>query len=67
VNKKNSGNTVVWNPWIAKAKTFADFGDDEWTQMLCVETCNVRDQAIVLDAGQSHTMTVSVAVSDQVA
>jgi glucose-6-phosphate 1-epimerase len=67
VNKKNSGNTVVWNPWIAKAKTFADLGDDEWTQMLCVETCNVRDGAIVLDAGQSHTMTVSVAVSDQVA
>lgn len=66
VNKKNSGNTVVWNPWIARATALADFGDDEWMQMLCVETCNVRDEAIVLDAGQSHTMTVSVAVSDYV-
>ena len=56
-----------WNPWIDRAKTFADIGDDEWTQMLCVETCNVRDEAIVLDAGQSHIMTVSVAVSDPVA
>jgi len=64
VSKKNSGNTVVWNPWVARAKALADFGDDEWTQMLCVETCNLRGEAIVLDAGQSQTMTVSVAVSD---
>lgn len=64
VSKQNSANTVVWNPWVARARALADFGDDEWTGMLCVETCNVRDAAIVLDAGQSHTMTVAVAVND---
>ncbi len=63
VNKKNSANTVVWNPWVARAKALADFGDDEWTGMLCVETCNVRDAATALDGGQSHTMTVAVAVN----
>jgi glucose-6-phosphate 1-epimerase len=64
VTKQNSGNTVVWNPWIARAKAFADFGDDEWTRMLCVEAGNVRDASIVLEAGHSHTMTVAVAVSN---
>ncbi len=64
VHKKNSANTVVWNPWIARAIALADFGDDEWTRMLCVETCNVRDAAIPLDPGHSHTMTTAVALSD---
>ena len=64
VTKKNSGSTVVWNPWIARAKALADFGDDEWTQMLCVEASNVRNEAVHLDAGESHTMTLCVAVSD---
>ncbi|MFN7915702.1 MAG: D-hexose-6-phosphate mutarotase [Vicinamibacterales bacterium] len=64
VRKKNSANTVVWNPWIARAKAFADFGDDEWTGMLCVETCNVGEAAVVLEAGRSHTMTVAVTLND---
>ena len=67
VSKKNSGHTVVWNPWAARAKALADFGDEEWTQMLCVETGNLRDEAIDLDGGESHTMTMSVAVSDRAA
>ncbi len=31
VSKSGSATTVVWNPWIAKAKAMPDFGDDEWT------------------------------------
>ncbi len=40
-----AGAVVVWNPWIDKAKRMADFGDDEWPGMLCVETANVADAA----------------------
>jgi D-hexose-6-phosphate mutarotase len=40
VSKAGSATTVVWNPWIAKAKAMPDFGDDEWTGMVCVETAN---------------------------
>ncbi|MDB6032015.1 MAG: Aldose 1-epimerase [Verrucomicrobiales bacterium] len=29
VEKKGSASTVVWNPWIDKAKAMPDFGDDE--------------------------------------
>jgi glucose-6-phosphate 1-epimerase len=56
VEKTGSNTTVVWNPWIAKAKALTDFGDEEWTSMLCIETCNVREFGVTLAPGQSHTM-----------
>src|SRR5262249_14590447 len=40
INKHDSLSTVVWNPWIDKAKAMSDFGDDEWRQMVCVEVSN---------------------------
>jgi D-hexose-6-phosphate mutarotase len=60
VTKSGSDSTVVWNPWIAKAKAMADFGDDEWPGMLCIETANVGRSAVTLAAGQSHTMSATV-------
>jgi glucose-6-phosphate 1-epimerase len=62
VRKENSNTTVVWNPWIAKAKAMADFGDEEWPGMLCVETCNVGPAAVTLAPGQSHLMTTQIQV-----
>ncbi|MBI4026697.1 MAG: D-hexose-6-phosphate mutarotase [Verrucomicrobia bacterium] len=56
VEKTGSDATVVWNPWIAKAKAMPDFGDDEWPFMLCIETCNVREHPVTLAPGQSHSM-----------
>jgi glucose-6-phosphate 1-epimerase len=43
----------VWNPWIAKAAAMPDFGDDEWTGMLCIEAGNVRESAVTLEPGSS--------------
>jgi glucose-6-phosphate 1-epimerase len=63
VEKEGSDTTVVWNPWIAKAKAMPDFGDDEWPQMICVETANVGDGALRLSAGQSHHMKVRITLS----
>jgi len=57
VEKQNSQTTVVWNPWIDKAKAMPDFGDDEWPHMLCIEAANAFDSAITLQPGQSHSMT----------
>lgn len=28
---------VLWNPWIEKAKALADFGDDDYKSMVCLE------------------------------
>jgi len=60
VEKENSRSTVVWNPWIAKARAMADFGDEEWPGMLCIETANVGAGAIRLEAGQSHRMRARI-------
>jgi glucose-6-phosphate 1-epimerase len=65
VEKTGSNATVVWNPWIAKAKAMPDFGDDEWPAMLCIETCNVREHAVTLAPGQSHTMSATVRVEQE--
>ncbi len=54
--------SVVWNPWIAKAKAMADFGDEEWPGMLCVETANCLDVATTLLPGTSHTTAASYRV-----
>lgn len=63
VEKSGSNTTVVWNPWIAKARSMADFGDDEWPGMLCVETANSGENAVTVSPGESHLMTASISVS----
>ena len=56
VAKQGSRTTVVWNPWIAKSKRMPDFGDEEYTRMICVETANDTGNAVTLDPGESHTL-----------
>lgn len=56
IQKENSANTVVWNPWVEKAAAMPDFGDDEWTDMICIEAANVLDDAITLEPGETHLM-----------
>ena len=63
VAKAGSTSTVVWNPWVAKAKAMADFGDDEWPTMVCVETCDVGRSAVLIKPGASHTMTATIRAS----
>ncbi len=64
VSKQNSAASVVWNPWIAKAKAMADFGDDEWPGMICLETCSVGPHALTLNPGKVHTMTTHISVME---
>ena len=64
VTKENSLTTVVWNPWVQKAHSFSDFADDEWKQMICIESSNVSDFAVDLAPGQQHKMKAIVRVAD---
>ncbi|XP_064391052.1 uncharacterized protein LOC135338887 [Halichondria panicea] len=34
IKKMNFPDTVVWNPWAEKAKAMADFGDDQYRNMV---------------------------------
>jgi glucose-6-phosphate 1-epimerase len=60
VHKRQSDTTVIWNPWIDKARAMSDFGDDEWPEMVCVETCNVGVHARTLQPGEDHTMSAII-------
>jgi len=62
VSKENSLATVVWNPWAEKAKAMSDFGDDEWKQMVCIESCNVAKHAVTLGPGEKHRMKAMIRV-----
>jgi glucose-6-phosphate 1-epimerase len=64
VVKENSRTTVVWNPWVQKAHSMSDFADNEWIQMICIETSNVSDFAVDLAPGQQHKMKAVVRVAD---
>jgi D-hexose-6-phosphate mutarotase len=56
VGKRGSATTVVWNPWTERARALPDLGDDEWMQMVCVETANTGDDAVTLAPGARHEM-----------
>ena len=63
VDKARSQSTIVWNPWIEKARAMADLQDDDWTRLICVETANVSPDAVTLQPGGQHVMSLTVAVS----
>jgi glucose-6-phosphate 1-epimerase len=62
VAKSGSRTTVVWNPWIAKARAMPDFGDEEWPAMVCVETANALANAVTLAPGATHVMEALISV-----
>jgi glucose-6-phosphate 1-epimerase len=57
VESRGSRSTVVWNPWIEKAKRMGDFGDSEYQEMICVETANAGPDKIMVPPGDSHELT----------
>jgi glucose-6-phosphate 1-epimerase len=62
VTKEGARTTVVWNPWLEKARAMADLGAEAWTGMLCVEPANARSDAVTLAPGAAHTTTMRVRV-----
>ncbi len=62
IEKNGSNTSVVWNPWIAKSQRMADFGDEEYHRMVCVETCNVADDVVTLQPAEHYTLTAVISV-----
>jgi glucose-6-phosphate 1-epimerase len=60
IKKEASASTVVWNPWIAKARQMPDFGDEEYERMVCVESGNVASNGLSLPPGGTSTLTVNL-------
>ncbi len=60
VEKEGSLSTVVWNPWIAKAKAMPDYGDEEYKEMVCVESGNVAENRITLAPGETSRLKIKL-------
>ncbi len=58
VEKEGALSTIVWNPWIAKSKAMADFGDEEYLGMICVESGSVGKNKIELPPQGVSSMKV---------
>lgn len=67
VAKTGADSTIVWNPWHAKAARMADLADDEWPSMLCVESGSVGTDAVELQPGAWHEMSVRIGVEPRTA
>lgn len=62
VEKENSNTTVVWNPWIATAKSMPDFDDEGYKTMVCVEAANAYSNAVSVKPGESFAMATSIGI-----
>lgn len=58
-----SNSTVLWNPWIEKSKRLSNFDDEDYRNMLCIETGNIGNDAIRLMPGASHSLSLKVECS----
>lgn len=62
IAKRSSRDTVVWNPGPDLVRELPDLGDEEWTEMLCVETADVGRHAVTLEPGGSRTVATRISV-----
>jgi D-hexose-6-phosphate mutarotase len=60
IAKSGSRSTVVWNPWQDKARAMADFGDEEYREMVCIETANAAEDNVTLAPGQNHSLEANI-------
>lgn len=64
VAKSGSKSTVVWNPWIDKSKRMPDFGDEEYSTMVCIETCNAGPDSVTVQPGGQHELVAVIGIEE---
>ncbi|KAI3468651.1 hypothetical protein Pfo_025314 [Paulownia fortunei] len=61
IRKEGFPDVVVWNPWDKKSRAIADFGDEEYKHMLCVDAAAI-EKPITLKPGEEWTGRVELSV-----
>jgi len=58
ITKQNMPDVVLWNPWVDKSRRMQDFADDEYLDMVCVET-GVIEYPVHLTCGDTWEGTTT--------
>ncbi len=60
VEREGSSSVVVWNPWQDGARRMTAFGDEEYREMICVETTNAMSDRRRLAPGEQHRLACRI-------
>jgi glucose-6-phosphate 1-epimerase len=60
VSQRGSHSTVVWNPWIEKAKRLSDMENDDYRHFVCVEPANADTDTVTLEPGAEHLLGLTI-------
>ena len=60
IEKEHSNSTVIWNPW--KDNSLHDVKDDQYTKFVCIETANVKEDMVTLNAGESYILVQKISL-----
>jgi glucose-6-phosphate 1-epimerase len=62
INKRGSGSSVIWNPWVEKTARLGDAPPDAWRGFVCVETANTFEHTVLLAPGGAHEIATTLSV-----
>ncbi len=54
-----SRTAIVWNPWAEGAAKMGDLGDEEFKNMVCVETANAANDTVKVEPNEEYRLSVS--------
>ncbi len=60
LDARNARSAIVWNPWPAKTARLSGMAPDDWQRFCCVETANVKANALAVAPGARHTLALAL-------
>jgi len=58
-------SAIVWNPWPNKTARLSQMLADDWRTFCCIESANCKQNAVTLQPGQRHEMTLVLSVAQR--
>lgn len=58
----DTSSVIIWTPWACGVASMSDVPSDQWDQFLCVEVGNVWDNAVKLQPGDTHVISMRISV-----